>query len=379
MKVYKKAILPAGFTANGFAAGIKASGKLDLALFYSSSPARASVQTSLNKIQAAPLKINKEHLKVNKYFQAVIVNSGNANCFTGAAGLSDARKMAAYAAGGLGLKKEEVLVASTGIIGRRLPVSKIKKAAPLLIAGLSAYGINRAKLAILTTDRVTKEITVKFNIGSKTVTICGVAKGSGMIAPNMATMLSFIMTDAAITGRALDKALKFAVERSFNCISVDNCMSTNDTVILLDNKLAGNTVIDTGSNFGLFSSALNMVCLELAKMIVKDAEGATKFIRIRVSRAKTYAQARKIALSIAGSNLFKTAIYAKSQNFYGRAAAAAGSSGMDVGENGLKITASDLNKKEINIEVRVNRGNASAQVYTCDLTHEYIRINAEYN
>jgi len=379
MKIYKQAILPLGFLANGVSAGIKKSQKLDLALFYSVKPAKAGAQFTLNKIQAAPLQINKEHLKKSKDFQAIVVNSGNANCFTGPYGLRDAKKMTQYAAFTLDVAQEKVLVASTGIIGKRLPIDRIKTAIPELIKGLSAKNIDKAKFAILTTDKFAKEITIKLNIAGTPITICGVAKGSGMIAPNMATMLGFILTDANITQGALNKALKIAVERSFNCISVDNCMSPNDTVIILANGRSQNRLIDNYRNFALFSRALNLVCLELAKMIVRDAEGATKFIRIKVDKAKSFSQARQIAFNIANSNLFKTAIYAESPNFFGRVVAAVGASGIKIKEKDLKIRASSLKKKDINIEVLINAGQASAQVYTCDLTHEYIKINTGYN
>lgn len=379
MKIYKKAFLPLGFAANGIPAGIKKSGKPDLALFFSAEPARAAVECTSNTIKAAPLKINQKYLKRNNAFQAIVVNSGNANCFTGRVGLSDAGRMTLAAAESLGIKKENVLVASTGIIGKRLPLAKIQGAMPALVQGLSAANIARAKYAILTTDTFPKEITARVNIGGRTVTICGVAKGSGMIAPNMATMLAFIFTDADITRKALQSALKEAVEQSFNCISVDNCMSTNDTVIVLANGLSQNKRIESGKDLDAFSKALSAVCLELATMIVKDGEGATKFIRVRVDKAKTVHDARRIALSIAHSDLFKTALYGESPNFFGRVVAAAGASGVEVKEEAIKIKASSLRKKEITIDVSVNAGKAQAMVYTCDLTHEYIKINTEYN
>ena len=381
MKIYKKAILPNSFEASGIASGIKKSGKLDLALFYTWSPAIVSCKFTKNTILAAPIKLNKSYLKKNKFFHAVIVNSGNANCFTGKKGLKDAQDITRFAADPLFCNKEDILVASTGIIGRRLSVEKIKRAIPGLVAGMSwknERGIDRAKKAIMTTDTFAKEISVKFRIGKETVTVCGIAKGAGMIAPNMATMLAFILTDANITQRALDKALDIAVEDSFNCITVDGCMSTNDSVIVLANDAAGNDTIKPNKHFNLFTRALNIVCLELAKMIVKDAEGATKFIRIRVDKAKGFAQARKVALCIANSNLLKCAVYAENPNF-GRIAAAVGASGVDVKEEDLKIKVSLLNKKEIYICVSINRGKYCATVYTSDLTPEYIKINAEYS
>jgi len=378
MKIYKKAILPNSFEANALACGIKKSGKLDLALFFSGMPAKASCLFTTNKILAAPIKVSKEHLKKGRYFRGIIVNSGNANCFTGKAGVEDAQEVCKNLAGILEIKPQSILVNSTGIIGKRLPLSKILNALPGLVAGLSEEGVNRAKKAIMTTDTYAKEITVKFNMGDKVITICGVAKGAGMIAPNMATMLAFILTDANITQRALDKALYIAVEDSFNCITVDGCMSTNDSVMILANGAAGNAAVDSNKNFDLFLNALNTVCLELAKMIVKDAEGASKFIQIRVDKAKGCAQAKKVALSIANSNLFKCAVYGENPNF-GRIAAAVGASGVDLKEEDLKIKVSALNKKEIYICVSVNRGKYCATVYTSDLTPKYIKINAGYN
>ena len=378
MKVYKKAILPIGFKANGLACGIKKSGKLDLALFETRLPAKAACLFTTNKIQAAPIQLNKKHLKGNRQYRSIIVNSGNANCFTGEKGLKDAQETAKVLAHTLGAKKESILVASTGIIGRRLPLLKIKRAILELVKGLSRPGIDKAKKAIITTDTFTKEVTVKFNIGNRTVTICGVAKGAGMIAPHMATMLSFILTDAKISVGALKKALKAAVDNSFNCITVDGCMSTNDTVMVLANGAAENPLIDINKNFALFVQALKIVCLGLAKLIVLDAEGASKFIQIKVSQAKSFVEARQVALSIANSSLFKTAMYGENPNF-GRIACAVGASGIEVKEKDLEIKVSPLNKKYIDVSVSINQGRASATVYTSDLTCEYIKINAEYN
>jgi glutamate N-acetyltransferase/amino-acid N-acetyltransferase len=379
MKIYKKAILPLEFQANGIASGIKRSGKLDLALFYSDIPAKAACQFTSNKIQAAPIRINKKYLKENKDYQAIIVNSGNANCFTGNRGLRDAEETTRMLSEAIGIKKDSVLVASTGIIAKPLPLLKLKKSIPKLVMGLSRYGIDKAKIAILTTDTFTKEITVKFNIGSQIITICGIAKGAGMIAPNMATMLCFILTDALITQRALSRALRSSVDNSFNCITVDGCMSTNDTIITLASGASRNNLIDTDNKyFNLFLKALNIACLELAKLIIRDAEGATKFIQIKVEKAKNFAQAKGVALNIANSNLFKTAMYGEDANF-GRIIAAIGASGVDVKEKDIRIKVSPLHKKEINVDVSIKQGNACATVYTSDLTPEYIKINAKYN
>lgn len=386
IKIYKKAMLPKGFKASGISAGIKKNGKLDLALFYSAECALASCKFTSNQIQAAPVQINKRHLSKNKLYNAIIVNSGNANAFTGKQGLLHAEETSRCVASALSLKNEAVLVASTGIIGRELPVMKIKKAIPELIGALSENGIDRAKKAIMTTDKFSKEITVDFNAGRRKVRLCGIAKGAGMIAPDLAsgkpacaTMLVFIFTDAVITQRALGRALEISVVNSFNSITVDGCMSTNDTVIVLANKAAGNGAIGLERYFDSFSKALSLVCLELAKMIVRDGEGATKFIRIKVAGARNYMEAKKIALNIANSSLFKTAMYASSPNIAGRIVASVGAAGIAIKEKDLKIKYTPLNKKDVDIDVSVGRGKAGAVIYTSDLTPEYVKINAQYN
>ena len=378
MNIYKKAILPLGFKASGFASGIKKSGKLDLALFYSDIPAKASAMFTSNKIQAAPVVLCKDQLKKNKIFKAIIANSGNANCFTGKKGLANSKRTAVYLAKSLSIRDRSVLVASTGIIGKQLPMDKIIKGIPVLAAGLSKHGIAQAKKAIMTTDKFVEEITVKFPIGQTTVTVCGVAKGAGMIAPNMATMLAFIFIDADITQKALDKALRICVENSFNCITVDGCMSTNDSVIVMANGASANKVIKEKNNFEPFVKALGIVCLKLARMMVTDGEGATKFIEIKVKKALSQTEAKKAAMAIANSNLFKTAMYGENPNF-GRIVASVGASGINCKEKDLKIKLSDLKKKDIKIEVALGRGKSECTVYTSDLSPEYIKINAAYN
>jgi len=378
MKKFKKSILPLGFKASGISCGIKRSGKPDLALFFSEKPALASCAFTTNDILAAPVVLSKYNLKNNKKFQAIIANSGNANCFNAKTGLKDASETSKVLAAALGVKKNEVLTASTGIIGKRLPFIKIKSGIPELVKKLSVKGIDEAARAIMTTDTWPKKFTVKFDLGPKVVTVCGVAKGAGMIAPNMATLLSFILTDANISQGALNKALKIAVGKSFNSITVDGCMSTNDSVMLLANGEAGNPLINNGKSFNLFTQALSLVCLELAKMIIRDAEGASKFIKITVESARDYKTAQAVALNIANSNLFKTAVYGQNPNF-GRIASAAGSSGAGVKEENLKIKVSSLKKRDIDVNVSLNQGKASVVVYTSDLTPEYIKINAEYN
>jgi len=377
MRICKKAILPCGFKASGVSSGIKKSGKLDLALFYSFFPAKAAGLFTVNKVPAAPVILCRDFLSKRGFFRGVIVNSGNANSFTGKEGLSDSLATAASLAKVLHVKKENILVSSTGIIGKRLPVAKIKSVLFLLADKLSSKGIKDASRAIMTTDTFPKEVTVKFEIGKKAYTICGIAKGVGMIAPKMATLLSFIFTDAGLSQPLLKKALKDAVEGSFNCITVDGCMSTNDSVMILANGASGGLKASS-RELGLFSRALNTVCLELAKMIVKDAEGASKFIEIRVSGAINSAQAKRAALSIANSNLFKTALYGENPNF-GRIVSAIGACGVDVLEKDLKIRVSPLKRREILVNVSLGKGKSGAVVYTSDLTPEYIKINAEYN
>ncbi|MDD5116100.1 MAG: bifunctional glutamate N-acetyltransferase/amino-acid acetyltransferase ArgJ [Candidatus Omnitrophica bacterium] len=378
MKISLKAIPPSGFSGNGIACGLKRSGDADLALLYSDAPAIARAKFTTGSIIAAPLTVSKKHLKLSKTFRALLVNSGNANCFTGKAGIRDAEESARCLGWQLSIPASSVLVNSTGIIGKRLDIAKIKKGIPGLVSGLSGSGIHKAAKAMMTTDTFAKEISVSLKIGGKTVNLCAVAKGAGMIAPNMATMLCFILTDANICGQALEKALAEAVEISFNCISVDGCMSTNDTVLVLANGRAGNKIIASGKALGDFSKALKLVCLELSKMIVMDAEGATKFIRIDVCRAKNFCEARRAALNIANSALFKTAVFGENPNF-GRVVAAVGASGLGVREDQLKIHLGSLKGRQVRLKVSLSGGDACATVYTSDLTPGYIKINAEYN
>jgi glutamate N-acetyltransferase/amino-acid N-acetyltransferase len=303
MKKHDIARLPQGFSANGMACGLKKTGAPDLALVYSERPCRVAAMFTTNTIVASPVLVCKEHLKRGSVFRAIIANSGNANCFNGEAGMRDARAMAHASASALGLRDEEVFVASTGIIGKRLDTGKIVKAVPALTAGLSRENFSAAKRAIMTTDKFSKELSVSFKAGGKTVTVSGFAKGAGMIAPNMATMLAFVMTDAVIGRKALDSALRDVVARTFNCITVDGCMSTNDTIIAMANGAACNREISSGRDYKSFTDALYAVCIHIARQMVADGEGSTKIIKITVSRAKTAAEARTVALAIANSNL----------------------------------------------------------------------------
>jgi glutamate N-acetyltransferase/amino-acid N-acetyltransferase len=307
-----------------------------------------------------------------------VVNSGNANCYTGKKGLWAARETARLAAKLLSLKDASVLVASTGIIGRQLDFAKVKRALPALVSSLGKNNGSKAARAIMTTDTKPKELAARINIDGKLVTIGAITKGAGMIAPHMATMLCFITTDGLIEYSALKTALQEAVNDSFNMISIDGCMSTNDSVIILANGLAGNRPVSlNASNFMKFKTSLKKICLGLARMIIYDAEGASKFITIKVIGAKNNQEAKKAGLAVANSNLFKAAVYGENRNL-GRIIAAIGASGAGVKED-IAIACSSLKKKDVTVKVDLKIGPGEATVYTSDLTPEYIRINAGYN
>ncbi|MBI4309449.1 MAG: bifunctional glutamate N-acetyltransferase/amino-acid acetyltransferase ArgJ [Candidatus Omnitrophica bacterium] len=380
MKVTRGGITaPKGFLANGMAAGIKRSGKADLGLIVSQVPAVTAAVFTKNSIKAAPLLVSMEHVRSGKG-RAVLVNSGNANCYTGAFGLKCAQESAELIADLLQVKSTDVLVASTGIIGKRLPYNKIADAVPALVKGLSNKGGLKFARAIMTTDLKLKEIAVQVHIGGKAVTIGACAKGSGMIEPDMATMLGFITTDAAISLKMIRRALSKAVDHSFNSITVDGCMSTNDMVTIHANALAANPAItQQGLDFQKFYKALEFVCVNLAKKIVLDGEGATKFLTIHARGAANPVQAKKIAKAIANSALVKTAAFGSNPN-WGRVGAAVGSLGIKgINEDAMNISFSPFNKKEIAITVKLNLGKAEATVYTCDFSYEYVRINGEYS
>jgi len=394
----KLVALPSGFKASGVSAKIKKSGKKDLALLYSSAPCVASAMFTSNRVKAAPVIFCERIIKSGNKVRAIIANSGNANCMTGNKGIKDAEIMAQLVARKFGIASSEVMVSSTGIIGRLLPVGKIEKAMPELVEKLSADKFNEAAEAILTTDTFSKVVVKKMKIAHKTITISGMAKGAGMIAPNMrhATMLAYILTDACIARADLDEAVSRSVEPSFNSITIDGCMSTNDTVIVLANGQSGaRSLARPSEHFNKFCCALNEVCLELAKMIVLDAEGATKFIEVLVRGAKNPDEARALAFSVANSNLFKCAMFGSDPN-WGRIAAALGSVSsclkwekMDISLNnrfvfksGKPVVLKDkgfLKAKNIVVCVDLNQGRSQARVYTSDLSYDYVKINADYN
>lgn len=389
--------LPSGFKAFGLSAGIKRSGKPDLALFFSESPCVTAAMMTANAFKAAPLVVSARHLAASKA-RALIANSGNANCMTGRRGLLDAQEMTACVARFLSLRKEEVLVASTGIIGKPLPMDKIRGAVPGLVSSLSARGFSSAANAVMTTDTFAKTAALRAVIGGKTVTLWGVCKGAGMIAPRMkmATMLAFCFTDALIEKAAMKDALAQAVDDSFNAVTIDNCMSTNDMVVVMANGCAGNRMIRKGSPEAVrFSRILRQVCVRLARMIVEDAEGATKFIEVRVSGAGTRALAKDLAFGVANSNLFKCAMFGSDPN-WGRIAAALGATdsrlkqqdlriklnGVHVFNNGKPVPVKDrdlLKGRNVAVDITVGRGSSCATVYTSDLSYGYVRINADYN
>jgi len=370
-----------GFTANGVAAGVKAR-SLDLALVVSDRPATVAGVFTTNRFSAAPVVYDRE-IVAGGSARAVIVNSGNANACTGEQGLADVHRTAETVAGALDITKQEVLVASTGVIGERLPVVKICDA---------------VAEAIMTTDTVRKETAVRIEIGGVTVTVGGMAKGAGMVAPNMATMLAFLTTDAAIESGPLDDALRAAVSRSFNCISVDGDSSTNDTVIVLANGAAGGSAIAPGSaEYDRFSEALEQVCRELALMLVRDGEGATKVIEVHVTGAKDDDDARRAARAVAESLLVKTAMFGGDAN-WGRVACAVGYSGahLDMAKVAVRIgnvevmsggevapyreedAAAAVKQSEVSIQIELGLGDGEATFWSCDLTDEYVRINADY-
>ncbi|HEA47243.1 MAG TPA: bifunctional glutamate N-acetyltransferase/amino-acid acetyltransferase ArgJ [bacterium] len=388
---------PRGFKAAGISCGIKKRGKKDLALIYSEVMTRATALFTTNQIKAAPLKVSAEHIKDGKA-QAIVINSGCANAATGKKGLKDAKEMTKIAAEELGIEREDVLVASTGTIGTFLPMDKITEGIKEAKEKLSEEGGREAAQAIMTTDTFPKEVAVELKIGDKRVIIGGTTKGAGMIFPHLATMLSFITTDAAISGELLKKALKSSIAKSFNMITVDGEESTNDMVVILANGLASSKeIVEEDENFKKFSSGLDEVTLKLAKMIVMDGEGASKFVEVEIRKAKDSKEAKRIAFSIANSLLVKTAIFGEDAN-WGRIMAAIGNSGVKIEENkidiylgnlklaskgcGVKFSEEEakkiLKEKEVKIIVDLNLGEESAKVWTCDLTPEYVKINAHY-
>jgi len=399
-KVVKEGITyPEGIKAAGVKCGIRFNRK-DLALIYSEKIANAWGTFTTNKFKAAPLVVTEKNLSLSGgKLQAVLINSGIANACTGEKGLEDAWEMADYVSQGLKIKKEYVAVTSTGKIGEFLPLKKIKASLKEVILKLSTSGGTKAAEAILTTDTKKKEIAVSFKLGEQEVKIGGIAKGSGMIHPNMATMLGFITSDISIKGKLLQEALQQVVEKSFNMISVDGDTSTNDMVLLMANGLAGNKLIDKkDTDYYKFLNVLQYMAEYLAKCIAKDGEGATKMIEVEVKNALSFAKAKKVAKAVINSPLVKTAIFGKDPN-WGRILAAVGYSGAEIipdkvdlylkekiVENGqpLKFSRQALHEylklsNEIKILIDLKMGKESATAWGCDLTYDYVKINTKYN
>jgi glutamate N-acetyltransferase/amino-acid N-acetyltransferase len=388
---------PSGFRAAGIHAGIKArAGALDLALLVSDRPATAAAVFTTNKAQAAPVIVSREHLqKSGGVVHGIIVNSGCANACTGDEGMVNARAMAAETAVLLGCSAEQVLVSSTGVIGVGLNMDKLRAGLPVVHAALDPSHGDQAARAIMTTDPFPKEAAVTVTIGSASFAIGGMAKGSGMIEPNMATMLGFVTTDAAVPRDLLDRALREVVDDTFNAITVDGECSTNDCVMVLANGASG-VAIDA-THYDAFADGLRAVCLRLALGIVRGGEGATKLITVTVSGAASAAEARQAAKAIANSLLVKTAVHGGDPN-WGRLVAVAGRAGVAFELSKARVAigpillfadgrphdenaaeaANYLKNDDIALAVDLGAGSASSTVWTCDLSAEYVKINAEY-
>jgi len=388
--------IPKGFLFSTVEAAIKKPGRKDLALIYSEIEANTAGMFTTNNIKAAPVVLDMKKIRSGRG-QAIVVNSGNANACTGERGYRDAVDIAGLVAQGLRIKPPTVYVCSTGVIGKFMPMDRIKSKIHDLTGNIGMSSIKEVAEAIMTTDTFPKIITKRVKNRNVAGSIAGICKGAGMIWPDMATMLCFLMTDISINKEALNIALKDSVSRSFNRITVDGDRSTNDTVLIMANGMAGNPEIAKNSKpYGIFANALYEITYELSRMIVKDGEGATKLIEIEVRNARNEAEAEKAAFSVANSNLVKTAIYGNDAN-WGRIMAAIGYSGVKVIEKKVDIyigkvkvaangvaTGRDkeavkvMRDEDIRIIVDLHIGRSSAKVFTCDLTEGYVKVNAAY-
>ena len=395
---------PKGFLASGLNAGIKNQTKKDMAMVFSSTPCAAAGVFTTNLVKAAPVKWDKELVTTSPYVQAVVVNSGIANACTGAEGLGYCADTAAEAAAALNIPKTAVLVASTGVIGKQLPIDKIKSGVTALskVLGSSREDAKLAAEAIMTTDTKSKEVACTLELDGKQVTVAGMCKGSGMIHPNMCTMLCFVTTDAAISHELLQKALSEDVVDTFNMISVDGDTSTNDTVLVMANGQAENTPITKeGEDYKTFCEALHFIMLELSKKIAGDGEGCTCLFEATVIGAKDKNQARTIAKSVVCSSLTKAAVFGHDAN-WGRILCAMGYSGaqfdpevvdiwleskagtIKIVENGIATDYSEetatkiLSEEEVIAKMDIKEGNETATAFGCDLTYEYVKINGDY-
>lgn len=387
-----------GFTAAGIKAGIKKSGNEDLAVIYTAKAAAVAGTFTKNAVAAAPVYVSKDVVKYGTA-HAIVANAGCANACTGEQGMKDAKEMAAVTAAQLGIKAEEVIVASTGVIGVNLPMDKVDEGIKKAVSELSETGSADAGSAIITTDTHSKTREMEFVLGGQTVRMGAIAKGSGMIQPNMATMLCFITTDAAIEQTLLQKALSTVVETSFNMISIDGDMSTNDMAVVLANGAAGNPLITVeNEDYSVFCAKLSELCQSLSQEIAADGEGATKFITIQVKNAPSFEDAKTVAMSVAKSPLVKTAFFGEDPN-WGRVICAIGYAGVEmipektkvafggvtVFENGMGVDSAVeklhkvMEEHDIVIDINMGLGEAEATVWSCDLSYEYVKINGEYH
>jgi len=385
-----------GFVAGAVAAGIKYKGRKDLAVIFSQVPACAAGVFTTNRVKAAPVLLDEERIRLARA-QAIIVNSGNANACTGARGMEDARAMARAAAGALGIEESLVLVASTGVIGLPMDVSIIERALPTLAAQLRSSGFSEVAEAIMTTDTFPKIVSRQVGLDDKSFTVTAMAKGAGMIRPDMATMLCFVCTDVGAESESLQAVLEEAVAQSFNAITVDGDTSTNDTVLLLANGVSGLDLRDPACEQA-FQKTLNEILSGLAHQIVEDGEGATKFVTITVKGAPTEETAKKVAYTVAESPLVKTAFFGEDAN-WGRIIAAVGRAGVPIAPEKIQICFDKvhlvkdgqgcgkeleaaathvLKSRRFSVTIDLGLGPAKATVYTCDLTADYIKINAHY-
>ena len=390
---------PQGFLAAGVKAGIKASGNHDVAVIYSTVPAATGAVFTQNKMCAAPVLVSRK-VAAKSYVQAIVVNSGCANACTGEQGLKDAEAMQAQTAELLGVENDAVYVCSTGVIGHFMPMEKLAKGIADAVDAMDETGGESCAMAIQTTDTFIKHAAYEFELGVKTVKIAGIAKGAGMIHPNMATMLTFLTTDAAVAPDVLKRAVKAAADKSFNMVVVDGDTSTNDSMIVLANGLAENEIIvsEEHPDYPAFFEALLACAQDLAKMIARDGEGATKFLEVNVAGAATWEEAKTGAMAIAKSPLVKTAFFGKDPN-WGRIVCAAGYSGaqmepdkvnLEIGgvrlvENGMNCNVpleslkDIMEQHDISMKIDLGAGKEEATVWTCDFSYEYVKINGEYH
>ncbi len=398
--VHKKAgvTYPQGFQAAGVKAGIKKSGNLDVAVIYTEQEAAVAGTFTQNAVASAPVRASKKVIATGMA-HAITANAGCANACTGEQGEKDAAAMQDITATALGCKADDVVVASTGVIGVNLPMDKMENGIKQAVKELSSDGSENAGKAIITTDTYSKACATEITLGGKEVRFGAIAKGSGMIQPNMATMLCFITTDAAIDSKLLQKALSEIVEVSFNMISIDGDMSTNDMVIVLANGAAGNAKItEENEDYNLFKATLQNICQELSKKIAADGEGATKFLTISVTGARNFAEAKTIGMSVAKSPLVKTAFFGEDPN-WGRVICAVGYAGVPMDPQktvvkfggipvyangvGAEYDEAELRKvmeaHDIVISIDMGEGDAKADIWSCDFSYEYVKINGEYH